>query len=81
LAKEEGIVLRTGTGTALVRTIRTDACDSCEAKDACHMLGGGKDSEIEAINKIGAKTDDRVVIGFESSSLFKASLLLYMQAR
>jgi sigma-E factor negative regulatory protein RseC len=78
LAKEEGIVLRTGPGTALVRTVRTDACDSCEAKDACNMLGGGKDSEIEAINKIGAKTDDRVVIGFESSSLFKASLLLYI---
>lgn len=78
MAKEEGIVLRTGPGTALVRTVRTDACDSCEAKDACNMLGGGKDSEIEAINKIGAKTDDRVVIGFESSSLFKASLLLYI---
>jgi sigma-E factor negative regulatory protein RseC len=42
------------------------------------MLSGGKDSEIEAINKIGAKTDDRVVIGFESSSLLKASFLLYI---
>lgn len=78
MAKEEGVVLRTGVGTALVKTIRTDACDSCEAKDACSMLGGGKDSEIEAINKIGAETDDRVVIGFESSSLFKASFLLYI---
>jgi sigma-E factor negative regulatory protein RseC len=78
LAKEEGIVLRTGSGTAWVRTVRTDACDSCEAKDACNMLGGGKDSEIEAVNKIGAKTDDRVIIGFESSSLLKASFLIYI---
>ncbi len=78
MAKEEGIVLRTGPGTAWVRTVKTDACDSCEAKDACHMLGGAKDSEIEALNKIGAKTDDRVVIGFESSSLLKASFLLYI---
>ena len=78
MAKEEGIVLRTGLGTAWVMTNKSDACDSCNAKDACNMLGGGKDSEIEAINKIGAKTDDRVVIGFESSSLFKASFLLYI---
>jgi len=78
LAKEEGIVLRTGAGTAWVKTTKSDACDSCEAKDACNMLGGGKDSEVEAINKIGAEADDRVVIGFESSSLFKASFLLYI---
>jgi len=78
LAKEEGIVLRTGAGTAWVKTTKSDACDSCEAKDACSMLGGGKDSEIEAINKIGAEADDMVVIGFESSSLFKASFLLYI---
>lgn len=78
MTKEEGIVLRTGSGTAWVKTVKTDACNSCEAKDACHMLGGGKDSEIEAINGIGAKTDDRVVIALESSSLVKASFLLYI---
>lgn len=78
MAKEEGIVLRTGLGTAWVKTTKSDACDSCNAKDACNMLSGGKDSEIEAINKIGAKADDRVVIGFESSSLLKASFLLYI---
>jgi len=42
------------------------------------MLSGGKDSEIEAVNIIGAEADDRVVIGFESSSLIKASFLLYI---
>ena len=78
MAKEEGIVLKTGLGTAWVKTTKSDACSSCNAKDACNMLGGGKDSEIEAINTIGAEADDRVVIGFESSSLFKASLLLYI---
>jgi len=78
LAKEEGIVLRTGLGTAWVKTTKSDACNSCNAKDACNMLSGGKESEIEAINKIGAIADDRVVIGFESSSLLKASFLLYI---
>ncbi|MFH1976790.1 MAG: SoxR reducing system RseC family protein [Pseudomonadota bacterium] len=78
MAKEEGIVLRTGLGTAWVKTTKSDACNSCNAKDACNMLSGGKESEIEAINKIGAIADDRVVIGFESSSLLKASFLLYI---
>jgi sigma-E factor negative regulatory protein RseC len=80
LATEEGIVTKTvpGTGTAWVKTSRTDACESCTAKGACNMMGGGKDMEVEAVNKIGAKVDDRVVIAFESSSLLKASFLIYL---
>jgi sigma-E factor negative regulatory protein RseC len=42
------------------------------------MMGGGKDMDVEAVNKIGAKADDRVVIAFESSSLLKASFLIYL---
>ncbi|MDM8525271.1 SoxR reducing system RseC family protein [Desulfococcaceae bacterium HSG8] len=64
--------------TAWVRTTKTSACESCAAKDGCHTLGGGKEAEIEAINMIGAKTGDNVVIGFENSSLLKASFLVYV---
>jgi sigma-E factor negative regulatory protein RseC len=79
LAKEEGIVVRTGSETtAWVKTVRTDACESCTSKGACNMLGGGREMEAEAVNKIGAKTGDRVVIAFESSSLVKASFLIYL---
>ena len=80
MATEEGIVTKTGsgTGTAWVKTTRTDACESCTAKGACNMMGGGNEMEVEAVNKIGAKADDRVVIAFESSSLLKASFLIYL---
>jgi len=80
LAKEEGIVIRTGSGAdrAWVKTARTNTCESCTAKGACDMMGGGKETEVEAVNEIGAKVDDRVVIAFESASLLKASFLIYL---
>ena len=34
--------------------------------------------EVEAINTVGAKVDDRVVINFDSASLLKVSFLLYI---
>lgn len=78
MPKEDGIVLRTGLGTARVKTSRTDSCESCTAKGACNMMGGGKDMEVEAVNEIGAKVDDRVVIAFESSSFLKVTVLIYL---
>lgn len=41
-------------------------------------MGGGREMEVETINEIGAKVDDRVVIAFESASLLKASFLIYL---
>jgi len=34
--------------------------------------------EVEAVNTIGAKVDDKVVIAFESANLLKASFLIYL---
>ena len=42
------------------------------------MMGGGREMEVEAVNKIGAKVDDKVVIAFESAYLLKASFLIYL---
>jgi sigma-E factor negative regulatory protein RseC len=36
------------------------------------------DVEVEAINAVGAKVNDRVSICFETSSLLKVSFLVYM---
>jgi sigma-E factor negative regulatory protein RseC len=41
-------------------------------------MGGGKEMEVEAVNMAGAKAGDRVVIGFETASLIKASFLVYV---
>jgi sigma-E factor negative regulatory protein RseC len=41
-------------------------------------MGGGKEMEINAINTAGAQVNDRVVLSFDTSSLLKASFLLYI---
>jgi len=41
-------------------------------------MGGGKEIIVETINTANGKLNDNVVIGFNSSSLFKLSFLLYV---
>ncbi|MBL7207354.1 MAG: SoxR reducing system RseC family protein, partial [Desulfobacterales bacterium] len=70
MATEEGIVIKINSSTAWVKCTRSAACESCSAKGFCHTMGGGDDDvEVEAINAVGAKVDDRVTISFETSSL------------
>lgn len=75
---EEGIVIRIESKTAWIKTVKTGACESCSARGACHSMGGGKEMEVEALNTVGARLGDRVVIGFETGPLLKASFLLYI---
>jgi sigma-E factor negative regulatory protein RseC len=78
LATEKGIVTKLESATAWVTTTRTSACETCTAKSACRTLGGGKEMEVEAINLVGAKMGDWVVLGFETSALVKISFLVYI---
>jgi sigma-E factor negative regulatory protein RseC len=41
-------------------------------------MGGGEEMEVEVINSAGAAIGDQVVISFETSSLLKATFLLYV---
>jgi sigma-E factor negative regulatory protein RseC len=79
LATEEGIVTKVYSSTAWVKCTKSAACESCSAKGFCDSVGGSDDDvEVEAINAVGAKVDDRVTISFETSSLLKVSFLVYM---
>ncbi|MDI6687417.1 MAG: SoxR reducing system RseC family protein [Desulfobacterales bacterium] len=81
MATEEGIIIKVGSSTAWVKCTKSAACESCSAKGFCDTMGGGgsKDTvELEAINAVGAKVNDRVTISFETSSLLKVSFLVYM---
>ena len=80
MATEEGIVTKVYSSTAWVKCSKSAACESCSAKGFCDTVGGGSDDdvEVEAINAVGAKVDDRVTISFETSSLLKVSFLVYM---
>ena len=78
LTTEEGVVIKSDMATAWIKTTKTGGCKGCSARGSCHSLGGGKEMEVEAINIAGAGAGDRVVIGFETGSLLKASFLLYI---
>ncbi|MBW1814917.1 MAG: SoxR reducing system RseC family protein [Deltaproteobacteria bacterium] len=78
MATEKGVVVEVGDDTAWVKTEKSGACESCCARGACLPIGGGNDMKVEAINIAGAATGDRVAFSFGSSSLLKATFLLYM---
>jgi sigma-E factor negative regulatory protein RseC len=78
MATEEGVVIKTDSGAAWVKTIKTGACKGCSARGACHSFGSGEEMEVEVINEAGAKVGDRIVLSFETGSLLKATFLLYV---
>ena len=78
MATEEGVVFKIDSETAWVKTTKTSACKACAARSSCHSLGGGKEMEVEAINRAGAKVGQKVVLSFDTSPLLKATFLLYV---
>jgi sigma-E factor negative regulatory protein RseC len=78
LATEQGIVLRTDSEAAWVKTTRSIACQGCTARNSCHTLSNSQDMEVKAINIAGAREGDRIVLSFETRSLLKATFLIYV---
>ncbi len=78
MATEHGVVLRTDSDAAWVKTTRSSACQGCTAKKSCHSLNGSQDMEVKALNIAGAREGDRIVLSFETRSLFKATFLIYV---
>ena len=78
MAKERGIVTRLQKDTAWVTTIRSSACEHCEGRDSCTVIGSGKEMEVEAVNVVGAQVGDRVLVGMATANLVKASFLTYI---
>ena len=78
MATEQGIVIKIDSSAAWVKTVKSGACKGCTARGSCHSLGGGDDVEVKAINDAGAKVGDRIVLSIETSSLLKATFLLYV---
>jgi sigma-E factor negative regulatory protein RseC len=75
---EEGLVKKTMGDTAWVVTKRSEMCENCASRGACHILGGGKEMEVEALNIAQAKAGDQVLLTLENQSLVKLSFLVYM---
>ena len=78
MVKEKGVIVKIDATTAWVKTTKSSACEACESRDKCNTLGGGKEIIVETRNTINGKVGDNVIISFNSNSLFKLSLLLYI---
>lgn len=78
MATERGIVVRTDSEAAWVKTVRSSACEGCTAKGSCHSTGGGNEMEVKVLNIAGARVGDRIVLSFETASLLKATFLIYV---
>ncbi|MCU0590861.1 MAG: SoxR reducing system RseC family protein [Desulfobacterales bacterium] len=78
MASEEGVVIRADASGTWVKTVRSDACESCASKGTCHTLGGGREMEVFAVNPIGARAGDRVVLKMDTLSFLKGTFLVYM---
>lgn len=78
MATEQGVVIKIDSGAAWVKTVKSGDCKGCSARGACHSLGGSDDAQVKAINEAGARVGDRIVLSFETSSLLKATFLLYV---
>ena len=76
MATEKGIVTKIGAGTAWVRTLPSEACAGCSSCGTCNAQR--EDTEVEAINEVGARIGDRILIDIKTSAFLKATFLLYI---
>lgn len=78
MVKEEGVVTSSTKSTAWVKTIRTTACDGCEAKNNCEILNSKDSMHFEVKNTLNAEKGDRVVVGIQTKSLLVLTFMLYV---
>ncbi len=78
MVTEEGIITSTLSSQAWVKTVRSKSCESCEARDSCHTGDSSKEMIVQVTNTINAGIGDRVVLGFQTSSLLKLTFMLYV---
>ncbi len=77
---ENGIVTQADQTSALIKTIRSGACEGCSSKESC---GGGeghntKEMTVTVKNTLDVETGDEVVIGIETKPMMILSFLLYV---
>lgn len=83
MIEETATVTHADDAFAWVETARQSACGTCAARGGCGtaVLGrvlGQRRTRIRAINTIGAREGDRVIIGLAESALVQGSLAMYL---
>jgi sigma-E factor negative regulatory protein RseC len=76
-------VTRAEGETAYVEARNTSSCSACSSDSGCGAktlveIFGGPAREFRALNQVGAKPGDNVVVGLEDGALLKGSLTVYL---
>lgn len=75
---EQGVVIKAEDTRVWVKTEKSSACEGCSSRDSCGNPDGGREMEVEAINRANAKPGDLVVISFGTAPLIKVYSLVYI---
>ena len=83
MLEENGTVIQLEEQYAWVETERNSGCSSCAARSGCgtgalSKVLGRRHSQVRAINSIGARTGDRVVLGLVEDALLQGSAAVYL---
>lgn len=76
MPREEGIVKEATSEKAVIRIMKTSACDHCGSRSSCHVLSD-REMVVEVSNDLQAKVGDHVELRVPPGSLLKLSLLVY----
>lgn len=75
---ENGIVTSATQSIALVKTIRSGACEHCSSKDSCGTAENQKEMIVTVKNTLNVGEGDQVVIGLETGPVLFLTFLLYV---
>jgi sigma-E factor negative regulatory protein RseC len=79
MAKKTGVVKALEGPMAVVTTTRETECENCAARASCEAMGGGgTNATVTALNTANAQVGDTVTIAMRTTSLLKASFIVYM---
>lgn len=82
MATEQGIVIKAGLpqreDMALVKTVKSAACEACSSRGQCNPNVKGEEREVEAVNLVNAKAGDVIQISMDTAALLTATFLLYV---
>lgn len=83
MIEETAVVVELQGDQAVIEVTRQSSCGQCAAQKGCGTTVfagwfGARLNRMQVANAINAGIGDRVVVGLDESSLFKASLLVYL---
>jgi sigma-E factor negative regulatory protein RseC len=83
MIEEQGRVIDVHDGYVWVETQRRSSCDKCSANTGCgtsvlSKVLGQRRTRVRALDSLGTKTGDEVVIGIEDAALLRSSLAAYL---